>query len=439
MKRSIFGVTLDALASSVPKGVRNIDDEADLFGGNPAQISRIKTNLGLGTRRVADSGETSLDLCIHAARAIFEAEPGLTEGIEILVFVTQTPDHFQPANACIAHAVLNLPVSVACLDVSLGCSGFVYGLWTAASMLCAGYTRKDGPRNDGPNNAGPRSSDQRAGIVPSPKSRRALILSGDTVSRALSPLDRSVAPIFGDGGSAAIISATQDTDYHESEESPGKKGLWDFHLFSDGTGKNALIIPAGAYRIPSTPATREPTHRGDGITRSDEDLAMDGGAVMSFTLREVPPLLRGILDYRGWTDADVDLYALHQANRFILSNIAKAAGLTASKLPWDIGGIYGNQSSASIPVTICHHLGPREIVMPLAFSPCIDGRPGLEINGAGPSGMAGPPPSRIADSPTNLIMAGFGVGLSWGACACDIGGARILPVLEMPSSSQNAQ
>ena len=117
---------------------RRIDDEIDLFGGDAAQIARLKKAVGLDRRRVAAPSTTALDLCAHAAITLLDAMGRDPAAIDALICVTQTPDHSQPSNAARLQARLGLGTGSACFDVNLGCSGFVYGLYLASLMVEAG-------------------------------------------------------------------------------------------------------------------------------------------------------------------------------------------------------------------------------------------------------------------------------------------------------------
>jgi len=283
------------------------------------------------------------DLCFAAAERLLADLSWLRESVNILVFVSQTPDYVLPATSCSLHGRLGLSKRCATFDINMGCSGYVYGLWVAAQLLSA-----NGPR-------------------------RALLLVGDTISRIVSPMDRSTAPLFGDAGSATALEWTE-----------GAAPIF-FELGSDGSGQNHLIVPAGGFRQPPTPATSERNAREAGNVRSDEDLYMDGAEIFTFTLREVPPLIRSVLDMASWPLDDVDAFVLHQANRFMIQHVVKRMRIPAEKAVYSLEE-YGNTSSASIPLTMIHSLAER-----------------------------------LRSQQLRLVLAGFGVGLSWGGAAMQCG------------------
>lgn len=345
-KAKIVGIT-----TVVPPDIKCIDDEIHLYGGNEKQIARIKKAIGLNKRHVVADGVTSLDLCLAASLKLFNylnVERGLIDGV---IFVTQTPDHFQPSNAAIIHGKLGLNTSVAAFDVSLGCSGYVYGLWLAHMMIETGACKN------------------------------VLLLAGDTLSKCVNPRDRSTAPLFGDAGSATLISTTEE---------PSKSY---FSLHTNGEGSQHIVQPAGGFREPFSEKTREISVDDEGNYRSLNDLYMNGGEVFNFAIKTEPQAITDILELSGKTMDDIDYLFFHQANQYIISNIVRRIKAPKDKAPSDIVSLYGNQSSASIPCAISHTLGGT-------VSPVRD-----------------------------VILSGFGVGLSWASSILSLNEAYVSEVV----------
>ena len=314
-KCSFDQVKISGVVTCVPPFEKCIDDELELFGGNVKQIARLKKTIGLDRRRVVEAGTTAADLCCAAAERLLEAADLQADVVDALIFVTQTPDYIQPCNAAVLHGRLNLPASCAALDVNLGCSGYVYGLWLAHMMVSSGGCD------------------------------RVLLLAGDTISRLVNAKDRAVAPLFGDGGSATLV-----------ERSAVAQSAW-FCLETDGKGFDKLIVPAGGQRCPSTAETQvEETDEG-GNVRCAENLFMDGAEVFNFSIKTEPQAVRDLVEYAGLDLDAVDYFVFHQANRYILGNITKRLKLDPEKVPMQTVERYGNQSSASIPSALCGELG----------------------------------------------------------------------------------
>ncbi|MEM7790571.1 MAG: 3-oxoacyl-[acyl-carrier-protein] synthase III C-terminal domain-containing protein [Verrucomicrobiota bacterium] len=338
----------------MPSEEKRIEDELDLFDGNLKQVTRLKKTIGLDRRRVVGDGETTADLCESAALRLFSQTDLNKESVEALIFVTQTPDYSQPCNAAVLHGRLGLKKSVAAFDVNLGCSGYVYGLWLAYMMIESGSCRN------------------------------VLLLAGDTISRVVHPKDRTVAPLFGDGGSATWITRS-------SEESVS----W-FDLGTDGVGYDKLIIPAGGFRAPSSSKSKTEITDQEGNVRTAESLHMDGAEIFNFSISEEPSAVRELLDFAKIDQEEIDYFVFHQANRYILKNIAKRLEIPDSKVPMQTVERFGNQSSASIPSAICGEL--RTILK--------------------------------SKKKTKVFISGFGVGLSWGSAILEISNLGICEIIE---------
>lgn len=334
---------ITGIVTVVPQIEKSIDDEIELYGGNVKQIERIKKAIGLDKRRVTDSDTTSVDLCHQAANHLLENLNINRTEIEGLIFVTQTPDHFQPSNAAIMHGRLGLEKHCASFDINLGCSGYVYGLWMAHMMIVSGTCSK------------------------------VLLLAGDTISKYVNSKDRSTAPLFGDAGSATLIEKT-DTEQDAF-----------FSLHTDGTGHEFIKVPAGGFRCPSTLETAKETVDTEGNWRSHNDIYMNGGEVFNFSIKTEPVAITEILQFSQNSIEEIDYVVFHQANKYIISNIAKRLKLSIEKAPCETVSKYGNQSSASIPSTINDALGEK-----------------------------------VTSGKLKLVLSGFGVGLSWASAVVNV-------------------
>lgn len=347
MLSSTKGVRLAGVAAAVPDRVETTENLCPPFGRE--EIEKIAAGTGVRRRHMADSLCTS-DLCEAAARALLAKLHWAPADVGGVIVVSQTPDHFLPATSCLLHGKLGLSKMAIAFDVGLGCSGYVYGLWLTMSLMAA------------------------TGI------ERILLLAGDTISRLSSPQDRSTAPLFGDAGTATALVL--------DEEAPPVH----FRLGTDGTGAEHLLVPAGGFRKRPSPATAMRREREGGNWRSDDDLQMNGAEVFAFTLREVPPLIEGILESSAWTREDVDHFVFHQANEFMLRFLGNKMHLPEGKLLLNLKD-YGNTSSASIPLALATDLA-----------------------------------GRLEQRSLRLVLAGFGVGLSWGAAALTCGPLVIPPL-----------
>lgn len=305
---SFTNIAITAMVTTVGNQIIALEDEKERFGFDDETVARLQKTIGLKTRYIAEEGVCTSDLCVQSAHNIFNHTTIQKDEIEALIFVTQSADYKAPSTAIIMQDRLGLPKSCAAFDINLGCSGFIYGLFTAFSYVNSGM-------------------------------KKVLLCVGDVNRHFAGEQDKILTPLMGDAGSAIII-----------EQIPSPQSF--FALYSDGSGYQHLIIPKGGLRVPSSAQSRIPTSREDGSIRSDEDLFMDGKEVFNFAIKTVPPLIKELLEYAGYENDAIDYFVLHQANPYILKTIASRLKVSPDKIPLETGQIYGNQNSASIPGTI---------------------------------------------------------------------------------------
>lgn len=305
-------IRIDGIASSVPKRTaHNLDcdliplKERDLF---------IRST-GIEQRRVAAKGTCTSDLCVHAAEQLMDQLGWHPSDLRIIVLVTQTPDHITPSTAAIIQNRLGCSTDCAAFDVNLGCSGYVYGLWTLASLL--------------------------QGL---PDGSKALLLAGDVSTSCISPNDRSTVPLFSDAGSATAIvkNLAQRSPMH-------------FALSTNGAAKESIWIPEGGYRNPFNEQSLQATNHGTGIVRRPIDLILNGIDVYQQAAQSWPQQVSRLAASIGFSLDSVDHAVFHQANRVINEMVRKRSGLTESQTATSLKDL-GNSGTASIPVTMAHCL-----------------------------------------------------------------------------------
>lgn len=309
---SFKGVGITAMAGAVPKQVIDNYKYTEFFPED--QVKAVVDKIGVFKRRFADDKTCSSDLCYAAAEKLFKDNEINREEIDLLVFISQTPDYRMPATSITLQHRLGLSSTCIAFDINLGCSAFIYGLSVVYGMMQSGNIRK------------------------------ALILDGETRSKVYSPKDRRSAFIFGDGGIAALIECNE------------KFGKSFFSLNSDGSRADLIMIPAGGYRKMSSAETVvEKVVDEYGNMRSEEQGYMKGDQVFNFVIREIPRDIKKTIEYAGMTNEDFDYIVFHQANNFINSYIAKKMRLDTTKIPSTISK-FGNTSSVSVPLTIISEL-----------------------------------------------------------------------------------
>ena len=208
-------------------------------------------------------------------------------------------------------------------------------------------------------------------------------MNADVLSSKVSDRDRNSKPLIGDAAAITIVEKSDDDDPIFCS------------IKMDGTGAKVLMIPAGAFRMPSTPETALQHEDEAGNFRSLDNLVMEGDNVFNFVQREVPPMISHLLEKAGMTPDEVDWYMFHQPNKFMLHKLADKIGIAREKMPANIVENFGNSSGVTVPLNISYNLGEA-----------------------------------LERGTTRLCMAGFGVGLTWSAILMQVGSLRFNRVIE---------
>jgi 3-oxoacyl-[acyl-carrier-protein] synthase-3 len=334
-------VKIRGICCALPKGRKTIYDIGEGYFDRET-IEKTTSAIGVKYIYTAAEGMTASDLCFEAAERLMEKLGWERDTVDGVLFVSQTPDYKLPATACVLQHRLGLSDNCVAMDINLGCSGFVYGVFTAAQFL---------------ENA---------------TCKRVLVMVGDTVRGHISPMDKGITFIISDAGTATALEYAEDTD------------PMSIAVYTDGSGYRDLIIEGGGSRLPVSEETKQYYTDSDGSKRRKEDLYMNGMGIFTFAVKRVPVLLRDIMAEHGWTEENVDLFLLHQANAYMVKYISKRAKIPETKIPINIDK-YGNTNGSTIPLLICdlYHEDPAQ--------------------------------SRRA------VLAGFGVGLSWGGITLTLG------------------
>jgi 3-oxoacyl-[acyl-carrier-protein] synthase-3 len=310
----------------------------ELARDNPDwDIDRIERRVGVRARHIAAPGETALDLALAACRALFVSHPELPDRIDAVLFCTQSPDFVMPPNSALLHGSLDLPESVFTLDYTLACSGYVYGLALAAGLAASGIARD------------------------------ILLVTGDTYSKYINPLDRSARVLFGDGAAVSWLSATDEP------------GLIDILCGTVGKEGDAFRVPAGGCRLPRSAETSRPIRDLVGNVRTAEQIHMDGRAVLEFMKRVIPTNIRELLGRNDLAVEAIDGVIFHQASALALDWIEREMGVDDGRSFRNLASV-GNTVSASIPIALSDAMTEGVV-------------------GAG----------------DRVLLVGFGVGLSFGS------------------------
>lgn len=308
------GVGIRAISACVPKNVSKNSELGYLIPEE--EIEKTINSIGIKEKRYVDADVTASDLCFKAAEKLFEDNSIDRNSIDMVLFLSQLPDYKIPATAPILQHRLGLPTSTAALDLSLGCSGWVYALSTAMA-----YASMDGIN-------------------------RVLLLVGETFSKFVNKMDKVDAPLYGDAGTATLIEKTDD-DFESV-----------FMLYSDGSGEDAVKIKAGGGRFKTTAENLKEHAEKDGSILSDNEVFMNGMEVFNFVMRTVPRSIKNLCTEKELELSNVGHLILHQANQFMTDFVAKRIKYPLDRVPYCLNK-YGNTSSPSIPLTISSELSDQ--------------------------------------------------------------------------------
>ena len=305
-----YGVGIKAMSACVPAKVFSNRDLGYLIPEE--EIEKTIQNIGIEERRIADDDCTASDLCYKAAKKLMEDNDIDPNSIDVLLFMSQTSDYRIPATSPILQHKLGLSKDTCCIDLTLGCSGFVFALSTAFA-----YASMEGVN-------------------------RVLLLDGETFSKIVNKKDKVAWPLYGDGATATLV---EKGDFEDSI----------FILRSDGAGAGSVMIPGGGMRNLVKAESLVETEREEGNIRNDLDVYMDGMEVFNFAMSVVPKSIKEMVKMTETTLDDIDWLVFHQANKFMTDFFAKRLKFNMDKVPYCIQK-YGNTSSTSVALTIVSEL-----------------------------------------------------------------------------------
>lgn len=340
-------VEIKAISTYLPEKKLEMDSLKDIFGEK--EVKAVQNATGIERVRVSAPDQTASDECFEAATLLIEKECIDRSTIDGLILVSQTFDYIAPATSIILAGRLGLSHDCMCYDTAFGCSGYINGIFQAASLISSGACKN------------------------------VLLLAGDTTTKMVNKKDRPHVMVFGDCGSATLLSYKKGKDIAA-------------HICSNGEAYQTVIVPAGGFRMPRSGETCKEYSDENGNIRTLENLSMDGDAVFNFIVHCGPDSIKKLLEYVGWEKDDVDFFALHQATKFTLSFMRKRLKLDPEKAPINITN-YGNTGPTTVPLVLSDL--------------CYEG-------------------SGIDTSKFHkVIMSAYGIGLSWGSIACDLSETHI--------------
>ena len=297
-------------------------------------VEKVANKIGISERHICAPDEFSSDMAIKSGERLFSDYKIDRSTIDFIMLCTQSPDYFLPTTACIVQDRLGLPTNIGAFDFNLGCSGYIYGLAMAKSLIVSGIAKN------------------------------ILLFTSESYTKFIHDGDKGNRSIFGDAASATLISTE------------GFARIDHFDLGTDGRGSENLIVRNGGLRNRKTgdPGTSDEF----GNIISSDHLYMNGGEIFNFTLDAVPGLMANVLIKNKLEKEDIDLFVFHQANRYMLNHLRKKLLIDEDRFYYFIDKV-GNTVSSTIPIALFEAMKENRI-----------------------------------HEGSNVLLAGFGVGYSWG-------------------------
>ena len=329
-----MGACIKAISYYLPEKILTNEELSRIFPEyTPGEIFR---RTGVKERRIAADDEIPSDSAVIATEKFFAEHAAHKKAdIDFLIFTTEMVDRRGPATACVLQNKLGLPTTLGAIDIPMGCSGFVYGLMVANSL------------------------------INSKVAKNVLFLTGDAATKVIHPQDHELRMIFGDAMAVTLIS--------ESENN----GIGSFVVGTDGSGAPNLIVEGccGAEK-----PTREWLDKYAGAGGMAYGmLSMQGTEILNFSLKKVPPLVNELLEKEKLAIEDIDLFIFHQASGFILEVLRRKIKIPKEKFFTNIEYL-GNTVAATIPLALYDAIKAGK-----------------------------------AKKGDKVLIAGFGIGYSWGA------------------------
>ena len=343
MNFSFKNKKITGIALILPEIERTFMEEMKLFNAPERRSLKLKEIMGYDKHRLAPDNVSACDMVEFGFNKLFSDGLLNKEDIDGLIYVTASPDQFLPPTSRILHGKLGLKKETYCIDITQGCSAFEEGLIQAFLLL------------------------------EQPSMKKVVLVTTDVLSHKVSPKDRNSYPLIGDAASITIVEKSSEENSIEAV------------ILNDGTRSDALKIPAGAVRLPSSPETAVMTADSEGNERSLDNLVMDGTAVFNFVMTDVPPMLEDLLNKSKVSKDEIDYFLFHQPNKFMLNKLAEKLEVPYEKMPANVVEKYGNSSGTTVPA-----------VTVLTFE------------------------NKTMPETQKVCFSGFGVGLTWAAIIMDL-------------------
>jgi len=357
MNFKFYGKKITGICVVLPERIETFEENISNYNFSEKQSLKLKKIMGYGTHRIAENSNCVSDFSQYGLEYLMKKNYIKKKEIDALVLVTQSPDYFVPPTSCVIHGLLKLKEDMICFDINQGCSGYIVGLIQSFMLLEQEEVKK------------------------------VVLINADILSHKKSRKDRSSYPLSGDAASITIVENDRE---HSSEIFVNMKG--------DGTRSDAIMIPAGGFRLKSSTETAILEEDISGNFRAKDHMRMKGDIVFNFVQTAIPPLIDSLIKFSGIEKNEIDYYMCHQANKFILRKLAEKMKITHDKMPNNVVENFGNASGASIPTAIAFNLGKK-----------------------------------LLTNQYKICLCGFGAGLTWASMLLNIGKLNFCEMIDYKS------
>ena len=305
---------ITSIVTVVPKNIIKFEDEVEQYHFPVKRTLKMKDVMGYREHRLFDEGVILSDVAVYGLEYLFENNLLDKNDIDALLFVSNSNDYILPPTSNVIQGRLGLKTDMICMDIEQACAGFVVGLIQSFMLLDTGSVKK------------------------------VVLINGDTLKNKVSKKDRNSWPLIGEACGITIIEHDYSSDIFAS-------------IYMNGANYQALTIPAGGLRIPSTTETAKMQLLEDGNERAQDNLTMDGSGVFNFVQTVVPVEIDKLFKYANIEDKDIFAYCFHQPNKFMLEKLADKMNISHSKMPFNVVENFGNSNSATIPLVTSYNYG----------------------------------------------------------------------------------
>lgn len=328
MKPIFANKKISAIVCVLPDKVVRYEDELEDYSFPVRQSQMLGKMMDYNTRRQCAPTDSVSEYAIQGIQRLIDQAVITPDEIDAIVVASSSQDYIMPSIGYLLQGHFNLREDVYCCDIVQQCGGYQFGLMQSFMLMDTfGF-------------------------------KKVLLVTGEMTSKKVGQHDRNARPIIGDAVSVSVIE-------------PADNGAIYVDYRNYGQMADSIKIPAGGLKTPSTPETAIETKDEQGNFRALDHFYMDGEAVFNFVMTKVPPMITNLLAESGDTIESIDYYMFHQPNKYMVDRLADELDIPTDKCFGNIVGIYGNASTATIPLNICHNIAEQATAGPLRL--CLSG------------------------------------------------------------------